>query len=274
VADDRISLVSLTGGTDTGRRVMAVAAAGPKPVLLELGGKSANIVFDDADLGKAVAGTLAGVFADAGQRCFSGTRILVQDSVADAFIEQLGSATSRLSIGDPLVATVDVGPVIGPATVERAASASADAAQRGAAVIEHPAALPIAGSYVSPTLIVRPSTEAVAWREELFAPVAVIETFGDDEEAITLANDSEFGLAGGCWTTSIGRALDVARDVTTGYFWVNAYSALTFEAPFGGARRSGVGSEFGRRGVEAYSREKTVSIDLTGGDAARVFDVD
>lgn len=274
VEDDRVAMVSLTGGTDTGRRVMATAAAGPKPVLLELGGKSANIVFDDADLDKAVAGAMAGVFADAGQRCFSGTRLLVQRPLADAFIGRLSERTARLRVGDPLGTDVDVGPVIGHRTVDRVAAACVDAVSRGATTIEHPGDLPECGTFVKPTLVVGPTADALAWRQELFAPVAVIETFDDDAEGIALANDSDFGLAGGCWTSSLGRALYAARHVTTGYFWVNAYSALTFEAPFGGTKHSGVGSEFGRRGVEAYTREKTVSIDMSGGDTARVFEID
>lgn len=266
LAHEQVDLISFTGSTVVGRQVMAAAAAGLKRLLLELGGKSANIVYDDADLDAATDGTLAGIFRNAGQRCFSGSRLLVQETVADAFIERLVRKATAIPVGDPFDPINRIGALISTAEVARVRRMLDDAQAAGGRRLvggEHPAGAHPDGAYLTPAIVEIPAScgDAALVRDEVFGPVLAVQRFKDTDEAIAMANDSAFGLAGGCWTRDLDRALRTARGVRTGYFWINSYGALGLDAPVGGYKASGFGRELGRQGHEAYTELKTVIVE-------------
>ncbi|HEY8480489.1 MAG TPA: aldehyde dehydrogenase family protein [Spirillospora sp.] len=265
--DRRVDLISFTGSSAVGRQVMAAAAAGPTRLLLELGGKSANIVFADADLEAALDGSLAGIFRNAGQRCFSGSRLLVQDAVADEFIAELASRAARIPVGDPFDQRNRVGALISRQEVTRVRGMVDQATRTGARLVtggDRPPGVHPGGAFLQPTIVEVPADRAADVDlvcEEVFGPVLAVQRFGDDAEAVRLANDSSYGLAGGCWTRDIARAVETARAIRTGYFWINSYGALALDAPVGGYKSSGFGRELGRAGHEEYTELKTVILE-------------
>jgi acyl-CoA reductase-like NAD-dependent aldehyde dehydrogenase len=248
--------VVFTGSTEVGQRVMRGCAAQVKRLTLELGGKSANLVFADADLERAAATAPYGVFDNAGQDCCARSRILVQASVFDRFMELLEVAVAGVRVADPRLDTSEMGPLISRGQWETVASyvpAGAPVAFRGSA--------PDGPGYWFPPTVLAPVAETDrAVREEIFGPVVVVLPFTDEADAIRIANDSPYGLSGSVWTENLGRALRVCRAVETGNLSVNSHSSVRYSTPFGGFKQSGLGRELGPDAVAAFTETKNVFI--------------
>ena len=249
-----VAKIAFTGSTEVGRSIAAGAAATIKRVTLELGGKSANIVFADADLEAAAAAAPLAVFGNAGQDCCARSRILVQEDALDAFLESFEAHVKALRVGDPLDESTQMGPLISAGQRETVASfldGEAPIAFRGSAP-EGP------GYWFAPTVLspVKPSDRVA--REEVFGPIAAVISFRDEAEAIRLANDTIYGLSGSIWTRDGARALRVARAVETGVLSINANTSVRVSTPFGGFKQSGYGRELGPHALEAYTELKTI----------------
>ena len=251
-----IDLVSFTGGHFGGAAVATAAAKRHLPCVTELGGKSATIVFDDADLPSAVRGAVMSAYANNGEACLNGTRILVQSSIAGAFRDAFAKATQALKVGDPREEGVIVGPMISAQHRDHVASffdpANGETLFGGEVHGQ--------GFFINPGAIEVASTDCALWRQEVFGPVAAIRTFDDEAEAIALANNSDHGLAGYVWTKDIGRAMRVSRAIRTGSMMVNTSFQRELNAPFGGFKASGVGREGGRNSWANYTETKTTVI--------------
>ncbi|HYQ67517.1 aldehyde dehydrogenase family protein [Actinophytocola sp.] len=252
--------VVFTGSTEVGRQIMAGCAAQVKRVTLELGGKNANIVFADADLARAAATAPYGVFDNAGQDCCARSRILVQRSVFDRFMELLEPAVQGVVVGDPADDGTEMGPLISAshlATVSSYVDTETPVAFRGSAP-DGP------GFWFPPTVVVpRAATDRVV-TEEVFGPVVTVQTFADEADAIRLANDTEYGLSGSIWTENLGRAMRVARGVEAGNLSVNSHSSVRYWTPFGGVKQSGLGRELGPDALAAFTETKNVFISTEG----------
>jgi acyl-CoA reductase-like NAD-dependent aldehyde dehydrogenase len=249
-----------TGSTQVGKRVMRGAADHVKRVTLELGGKSANIVFADADLERAAATAPYGVFDNAGQDCCARSRILVQRSVYDRFLELLEPAVMGVRVEDPAQESAEMGPLISQAQRETVASYVPDDAPvafRGTAPSGD-------GFWFPPTVLAPVAASDRTFREEIFGPVVVVTTFDDEADAITLANDSEYGLSGSIWTNDLGRGIRMSRAVETGNLSVNSHSSVRYSTPFGGFKQSGLGRELGPDAVDAFTEVKNVFIATEG----------
>lgn len=266
-SDDRVDLLSLTGGPQGGRAVGVTAADHLKRLLLELGGKSPHIVFEDADLERAVPGVLAGVFGAAGQTCIAGSRLLLQDSIYDRFLGELVARVRGIKLGNPLDATTEMGPLANRVQYERV-QGYVDAGAKGGAKIACGGHQMSSGElgrgfFFEPTVFVDADNAMKIAREEIFGPVLTVLRFRDEEEALSIANDTEFGLASGIWTRDMGRAFRFSKGLRAGTVWVNTYRTISPAAPFGGYKKSGVGRE---RGVDAlldYTQVKNVMIDYS-----------
>jgi acyl-CoA reductase-like NAD-dependent aldehyde dehydrogenase len=263
LAAPEIAKVVFVGGVAAGRAVAATAAARGVPTVLELGGKSANIVFDDADFASAIQGAQQAIYAGSGQSCVAGSRLLVQRSLHDRFIAALAEAQRRIRLGDPLDAATEMGPVANARQFAHVRELLAAGAASGASVLaaERPAALPERGFWVPPTLLAGLSNEARPAREEIFGPVVAAIPFDDEAEAITLANATPFGLAGAVWTRDLGRAHRVAAAVRAGTFWVNGYRTIHVSVPFGGFGASGHGRSSGQEVLAELTQSKAIWID-------------
>ena len=253
-----VAKIGFTGSTEVGQQVMRGAAGTIKRVTLELGGKSANVVFADADLEKAAASAPYAVFDNAGQDCCARSRILVERSVYDRFLEQLIDATRGVKVGDPADPNTEMGPLISAAHRTTVASflEGANVAFTGDA--------PAGRGFWFPCTLVEASNDDRVAREEVFGPVAAVIPFEDEAEAIRLANDTPFGLSGSIWTRDGARALRVARALETGVLSVNSNSSVRVSTPFGGFKQSGFGRELGMHALEGYSETKSVFISTEG----------
>ncbi len=262
-----VAKVSFTGSAAVGREIAAAAGRRLVPVTLELGGKSPNIIFEDANLERAAVGALAGIFGATGQTCVAGSRLLVQRSVQDRIIEALVERTRRISLGDPLDPATDMGTVANEPQfrriltfIERARSQGARLMTGGSAArgpgLEN-------GFFVEPTVFADVRNEMEIAQEEVFGPVLAVIPFEDEEEAIHLANDTRYGLAAGVWTENLSRAMRVTRALRAGQVWVNTYRSLAVQTPFGGFKESGFGREKGEQALDEYLASKNVMIDFS-----------
>ncbi|WP_405372153.1 MULTISPECIES: aldehyde dehydrogenase family protein [unclassified Microbacterium] len=252
VTSPDVAKVVFTGSTRVGTEVAAGCARELKPVTLELGGKSANIVFDDADLEKAAAAVPGSVFDNAGQDCCARSRLLVQRSVYDRFVELLEPAVAAWRVGDPNDEGVDMGPLISAAQRDRVASYvdEADVMLRGSAPTGD-------GFWFAPTVVRAERGDRIA-REEVFGPVVAVMPFDDEADAIALANDTVYGLAGSIWTENLGRGIRVSRGVRSGVLSVNSHSSVRYTTPFGGMKASGLGRELGPDAAQHFTQTKNV----------------
>ena len=249
-----VAKVAFTGSTEVGRSIAAGAARTIKRVTLELGGKSANVVFADADIQAAAAAAPSAVFGNAGQDCCARSRILVERSALDAFMEAFEEAVEAIKVGDPLDEATEMGPLISAGQRETVASFVPD----GAPVAIRGSAPGGPGYWFPPTVLCPVERDDRAVREEIFGPVAVVLPFRDEAEAVALANDTIYGLSGSVWTRDGAKALRVARGLETGVVSVNSNTSVRVATPFGGFKQSGVGRELGPHALEHYSELKTV----------------
>jgi acyl-CoA reductase-like NAD-dependent aldehyde dehydrogenase len=249
-----VAKIAFTGSTEVGREIAAGASRTIKRVTLELGGKSANIVFADADLERAAAAAPAAVFGNAGQDCCARSRILVERSVLDRFLEALEERVEAMRVGNPLDEATEMGPLVSAAQRDSVASYVSDDAP---VVIRGPAPEG-PGYWFPPTVLAPVSNDDRAAREEIFGPVACVIPFDGEAEAIRLANDTIYGLSGSIWTSNGARALRVARALETGVLSINSNTSVRVSTPFGGFKQSGVGRELGPHALDHYSECKTV----------------
>jgi aldehyde dehydrogenase (NAD+) len=252
--------VVFVGSPETGRVVAQVAARALTPVVLELGGKSANIVFQDANLKHACLGAQAAIFSGAGQSCVAGSRLLVHRSVHAKMVEMLARGMKDIRLGDPLEESTEIGPISNARQFAHVGDMVAQAQSDGATVLSRKT-LPEQGYFVPPTVLDGLSNAAHAAQTEIFGPVVTVIPFETEQEAIALANATEFGLAGAVWTSDVGRAHRVADQVRAGTFWINSYKAIHVSSPFGGSLSSGFGRSSGTDALMEYTAAKSVWLD-------------
>jgi aldehyde dehydrogenase (NAD+) len=263
----RVDRISFTGSPNVGRQIAAEAGRRLVPVTLELGGKSPNIIFDDANIDRAIVGALAGIFGATGQTCIAGSRLLVQRSVHDQIVARLTERAERIVLGDPLDRATEMGTIANEPQFNRILSAIDSAKAEGAKLATggRPATGQHLGRglFIAPTIFTDVHNGMTIAREEVFGPVLSIIGFDTEEDAVAIANDSNFGLAAGVWTTDLSRALRMSRAIEAGTVWVNTYRASSAMAPFGGFKESGFGKERGVMALDEFLQTKNVMIDFS-----------
>jgi acyl-CoA reductase-like NAD-dependent aldehyde dehydrogenase len=261
-----VDKVAFTGSTATGRAVAKAAGENINKVTLELGGKSPQVVFPDADLAAAANGIIAGVFAATGQTCMAGSRLIVHADVHDELIRLIAERASRIKLGDPNDADTEMGPVANRPQYEKVLGYLDKAKAEGATVAYGGAAESgLGGLFVQPTVLTGVTAESTVVREEVFGPVLAALTFTEEDEAIKLANDTPYGLAGAVWTKDVHRGHRVSAKIRAGSVWINAYRVVAPSVPFGGFKASGLGRENGLHAVDEYLEEKAIWVELSGG---------
>lgn len=265
VRHPKVSKIAFTGGDAGGRSVYEAAARNFKRVSLELGGKSANIVFEDAVLDDAVNGVISGIFAATGQTCMAGSRALVHESIYDRFVDELVRVAGAAKIGDPRDPATNIAPVATAPQCQKILGYIETARQDGARCVlggnqaPHPEGLK--GVFVEPTVFADVTSDMRIAQEEVFGPVLAVVKFKDDEDAVRIANDTLYGLAAGIWTQDLGRAIELPRKLKAGTVWVNAYRVVSYLSPFGGYKNSGIGRENNVEGLMEYLEIKSVFIN-------------
>ena len=264
VEHPKVAKIAFTGSDATGQRIYEAAAKGLKRVSMELGGKSPNIVFDDAHIDNAIKGVISGIFAATGQTCIAGSRLLVQQSIHDEFVDKLVAFAKTAKMGDPMSLDTQVGPVTNPPQFEKILKYMAIAKDEGATAVlgGGKAVRPECGNgwFVEPTIYTGVKNSMRIAQEEVFGPVLSVIPFRDEEEAIAIGNDVVFGLAAGVWTQNMRRAFSMAEKLQAGTVWVNTYRAVSYLSPFGGYKRSGIGRESGQEMIKEYLQTKSVWI--------------
>jgi acyl-CoA reductase-like NAD-dependent aldehyde dehydrogenase len=263
VAHPGIDKVSFTGSTAAGRQVAATCGASLKRVSLELGGKSAAIVLDDAEPAAVAEGVKLAGLMNSGQACVAQTRVLVPAARADEYVDALATMVEEIPVGDPHDKATEIGPLVAQRQQQRVRGFIESGVRDGARLAVGGTDLPAGvdrGWYIRPTLFVDVDNRMQIAREEIFGPVLSVIPYGDDDEAVKIADDSDYGLSGSVWTADVGRGLAVARQVRTGSFGVNQPYSMDPAAPFGGMKASGFGRELGREGLDGYVETKAISV--------------
>ncbi|MBD1380996.1 aldehyde dehydrogenase [Bacillus sp. IB182487] len=259
--------VAFTGGTETGRKVAINAASHLADVTLELGGKSPNIVFADANLDAAEAGVIAGIFAASGQTCIAGSRLFVERSIADSFVDRLVKRANEIRLGDPMQPDTQMGPAATPGQLKKIEDYVNIAINEGACVSaggKRPSQPELSeGLYYHPTILTGVDNSMRICQEEVFGPVLCVIPFDSEEEVVKMANDTEFGLGAGIWTNDLKRSHRMARVIESGTVWINTYRASAYNSPFGGVKNSGLGRENGIEAIYDYMQMKSVWIELS-----------
>lgn len=261
-----VNKIVFTGGTETGKAIGQLASSNITPVLLELGGKSPNIVFDDATIANAVNGCIAGIFAASGQTCIAGSRLFLHAKVHDEFLERLVERTKRIKMGDPSHMESEMGPMTTTDQLDKVQGFVDSAIKDGAKLVcggrrpEDPALRQ--GWFFMPTIFDNVRNDMHLAQEEVFGPVLGVLKFQEEEELTALANQTRYGLAAGIWTNDIKRAHRVARDLEAGTVWINTYRAISYASPFGGCKQSGYGREMGLEAIREFTRVKSIWVDL------------
>jgi aldehyde dehydrogenase (NAD+) len=260
-----VGKVSFTGSTATGRSIVAASAGNLKKVQLELGGKGANIVFADADIEAAVRGSAFAIFHNQGQACIAGSRILLHEDIEEEFLDAFIATARRIRIGDPLDRATQLGPLTSAGHRDRVLGYLKSVPDDGGAILtggQPPAGEALAGGFYLEPTVVRAGPGSRICQEEVFGPVVAVSTFRDDDEAIAIANGTDYGLGGGLWTSDLSRAHQVARAMHSGMVWVNCYKRISPGSPFGGVGQSGYGREMGFAAMAEYTTPKSVWVNV------------
>jgi aldehyde dehydrogenase (NAD+) len=262
VKNEMVDKVSFTGSTEVGKKIMKLASDNMKKLTLELGGKSANILLDDADLDMAIDGSIYACYFHQGQCCVAGTRLILTDKLYDEVIERIKNKLAILKIGNPMDKDTNIGPLVSEEQQERVLKYIEIGKKEGARLV-HGGKIPegLNGYFVEPTLFAEVTNEMTIAKEEIFGPVLSVIKVSDEQEALSVANNSLFGLAGGIWTRDTEKGLSFAKKMRAGTVWINEWHLLNDKAPFGGYKQSGFGRELGLEGLKSYTEIKHIHVD-------------
>jgi acyl-CoA reductase-like NAD-dependent aldehyde dehydrogenase len=263
VRDPRVDKIAFTGSTDVGKQIMREAAGTLKRLSLELGGKSPNIVFADADMEAALRGAMTGIFYNKGEVCAAGSRLFLEAPVHDEFMSKLTERVKGLKVGDPMDKSTRMGPVVSRQQMDTVLSYIESGKREGARLVAGGGRIGSKGYFIEPTIFAGVTNRMKIAREEIFGPVLAVIPFRSVEEGLAEGNRTTYGLAAAVWTRDVAKALKAARAIRAGTVWVNAYNLYDAALPFGGFKESGFGREMGSAGLEHYTEVKSVWVDLS-----------